>query len=89
MKTEMINTISGITLDRVWGGRVAGSYGDVPVSCISLQDLLLNKKASGRPKDLADFDELGGTGAHNIGVARYSRYGNEGRLRERRLRQTL
>ena len=30
------------------------------VQHISLEDLLKNREASGRPKDLADFDELGG-----------------------------
>ena len=60
VKIEMINTISGVTFEQVWGNRSHGSYGQVSVSFISLADLLVNKKASGRPKDLADYDELGG-----------------------------
>jgi hypothetical protein len=32
--------------------------GGVKASVISLPHLLQNKKASGRPKDLADFDAL-------------------------------
>jgi len=57
---EMINQISGLSFDEVWNRRIPGHYGNVPVSYISHADLLANKKAAGRPKDLADFDELGG-----------------------------
>jgi len=60
VRLELINAISGLDFDDVWEQRVRDSYGDTPVSFISLRDLLANKKAAGRPKDLADFDELGG-----------------------------
>ena len=60
VEIEMINAISGIDFEEVWAKRVRGRYGDVEVNYISYTDLLMNKKASGRPKDLADFDELGG-----------------------------
>ena len=60
VRIETINTISGIDFERVWDRRVPGRYGGVEVSYISLPDLLTNKKAAGRPKDLADFDQLGG-----------------------------
>jgi predicted nucleotidyltransferase len=60
VRLEMINTISGLSFDHVWENRIKGKYGSVSVCYISLPDLLINKKASARPKDLADFDELGG-----------------------------
>jgi len=60
VRLEMINTISGLSFNEVWERRTAGNYGKVAVNYISYDDLLINKKASGRPKDLADFDELGG-----------------------------
>ncbi len=59
-RIELINTISGLTFDEVWTRRTTALYGNTAVSYISFQDLLVNKKASGRPKDIADFDELGG-----------------------------
>ena len=40
-------------------GKVQGEYGDVPVSYLGLRDLVANKKASGRKKDLADLEALG------------------------------
>jgi predicted nucleotidyltransferase len=60
VRLELINSISGLSFDEVWGNRIPGEYGKVAVHYISLADLLKNKKASGRPKDLADYDELGG-----------------------------
>jgi predicted nucleotidyltransferase len=60
VRLELINNISGLSFDEVWEHRISGDYGAVPVYYISLEDLLKNKKESGRPKDLADFDELGG-----------------------------
>ena len=60
VRIEMINTISGLSFNEVWERRTSGNYGNVAVNYISYDDLLINKKASGRPKDLADFDELGG-----------------------------
>ena len=37
---------------------MAGNYGSISVWYISFNDLLKNKKASGRPQDIADFEEL-------------------------------
>jgi hypothetical protein len=58
-RIELLNKISGVTFDEVWRRRVKGRYGNVPVCFISRRDLIANKKAAGRPKDLADVDELG------------------------------
>ena len=60
VRIEMSNSISGIEFDDVWEHKIEDRYGDVTVYYISLYDLLKNKKTSGRPKDLADYDELGG-----------------------------
>jgi hypothetical protein len=59
-RIELLNRISGVAFDAVWRRRVPGHYGKVPVQFISRRDLVTNKKAAGRPKDLADVDELGG-----------------------------
>ena len=63
VRLELINNISGLSFKEVWDHRVSGEYGSVKVNYISLSDLLKNKKESGRPKDLADYDELGGNRA--------------------------
>jgi predicted nucleotidyltransferase len=60
VKIEMINSISGLSFNEVWENRISGHYGTIPVNFISYGHLLRNKRESGRPKDIADFDELGG-----------------------------
>ncbi len=40
-------------------GRVAGTYGDVPVHYIGREQFIANKRATGRVRDLADLEALG------------------------------
>jgi hypothetical protein len=55
---ELINVISGVSFKTAWKNRVTGVYGKTKVLYLSKPDLLKNKKASGRPRDLIDVDEL-------------------------------
>jgi hypothetical protein len=55
---ELINTISGVSFKTAWENRVAGMFGKSKIFYLSKPDLLKNKKASGRPRDLLDVDEL-------------------------------
>jgi hypothetical protein len=55
---ELINSISGVSFETAWKNKVRGPYGNLKVNFISQPDLLKNKKASGRPQDLADLAEL-------------------------------
>ena len=57
-RIELINKISGVTFEEVWGNRISGMYGKVSVCYIGKAELLKNKSASGRPKHIADVDEL-------------------------------
>jgi predicted nucleotidyltransferase len=58
VRIELLNRVNGVTFDEVWAGRVAGHYDDMPVAYIGLAELLRNKAAAGRAKDLADIEEL-------------------------------
>lgn len=58
VRIELLNSLSGLTFDEVWAGRAPGTYGGVPVSFIGRGELIRNNRAAGRPKDLADIDEL-------------------------------
>ncbi len=58
VRIAMINNISGLSFDVAWRGKTPGIYGETPVFYLSYQDLITNKRDSGRPKDLADIDEL-------------------------------
>jgi hypothetical protein len=55
---ELINTISGVSFEAAWKNRVRGPYGRIQVNYLSQQNLLKNKKASGRPQDIADVEAL-------------------------------
>jgi hypothetical protein len=58
-RIDIIQKIDGVTFDQAWKGRVAAKIdGDVPVSIISREHLLQNKRASGRPRDLVDAQEI-------------------------------
>lgn len=48
-----------------------GKNSEASVSYLSLSDLLRNKHASGRPKDLVDFDELGGNKSNLKAISIY------------------
>lgn len=58
MKIEVVTTIGGVEFDtcRINAKRVDISGIEIPV--IGLNDLRINKAASGRPKDLLDLDHL-------------------------------
>lgn len=58
LQIDILLQISGIDYDVASAEAVAGAYGDVPVRFLGRTALIANKKASGRPKDLADVDLL-------------------------------
>jgi len=58
LQIDVLLQLSGTTYGRVAASAVAGQYGAVPVRFIGLHELVLNKRASGREKDLADVAAL-------------------------------
>ena len=58
IRIELMSNISGVSFSDVWESRVEGRYGDVETAFISLSDLITNKRASARPKDMLDADQL-------------------------------
>lgn len=59
VRIDIITSISGIFWDAAFKECDKGKYGDVPVYYIGRDHYLLNKRASGRKKDLADLEALG------------------------------
>lgn len=59
-RVDLINDISGVKFETAWKHRVLEQVEgeDITVPIIDLQDLLANKQASGRAKDLDDFEYL-------------------------------
>jgi hypothetical protein len=59
VRIDIITSISGVSWETADTRKVPGEYGETPVSFISREDLVANKKATGRKKDAADIEALG------------------------------
>lgn len=58
VRIDLLTSVSGLDFDEAFANRDSGMLDNVPVHLISLPDLKVNKRASGRNKDLADLDHL-------------------------------
>lgn len=58
VRVDIITSIDGVDFDTAWPARVHSQYADQPVFVISRDHFISNKRASGRPQDLADIDAL-------------------------------
>jgi predicted nucleotidyltransferase len=50
--------VKGVSFTRIWKNKVKAKFGDIFVWFASLDDLIVMKKAAGRPKDLEDLKAL-------------------------------
>lgn len=57
-RIDILTSISGVDFDSAWQSRVHAFIDDEPIDFLGRDELLRNKRASGRPKDLADIDKL-------------------------------
>lgn len=55
---DIITSIDGVTFEEAWQHRIAASYGGVAVNYIGRSEFIANKRAAGRPQDLADVAYL-------------------------------
>jgi predicted nucleotidyltransferase len=58
LRIEIMTTISGVAFSEAFPKRIVDDIDGVAVSIISREHLETNKRAAGRPKDLADLDNL-------------------------------
>ena len=59
-RIDLLTSIDGVTWEEARSGSVPGTYASVPVRFLSRADLVRNKRASGRPQDIADAARLEG-----------------------------
>ena len=57
-RIDLLTGIDGVTFEQAVAGAIEIKMDELPVRMIGLEDLLKNKAAAGRPKDLADLLEL-------------------------------
>ena len=60
VRIDLLTSLSGLSWEQANAHRVAGHYGDIPVHFIGKNEYIRNKKATGRKKDEADIEALGG-----------------------------
>ncbi len=59
VRIDLLTSLTGVSWEEVSANAVAGKYGDIPVQYIGRRELVANKRACGRKKDLADLEALG------------------------------
>mgnify|MGYP001410726425 CR=1 FL=1 len=57
-RIDVLTEVSGLTFDQAWARRVETRYGDQRMWVLAKADLITNKRAVGRPRDLDDVAEL-------------------------------
>lgn len=58
VRVDVLMGIPGLEFAEAWERRVEVKFEDLPVTFISRQDLIISKRAAGRPQDLIDADLL-------------------------------
>ena len=59
VRVDILTSITGVSWEDITTGKTKGTYGDIPVWFIGRGQLIINKKALGRKKDLADLESIG------------------------------
>ena len=54
-RIDILTGIDGVSFDEAWAGREVRRIGQLEVPFLGRREMLVNKRASGRPKDLADL----------------------------------
>lgn len=58
VRIDLLTSIDGVAFDDAYPRRQVVSIAGLPLPILSLDDFKANKRASGRPKDIADLDSL-------------------------------
>ena len=59
VRIDLLTSLTGISWEEAAHGKVQGDYGGVTVFYLGREQFILNKRALGRKKDLADLEALG------------------------------
>lgn len=57
-RVDLLTRLYGVDFDSAWSRRVEATFDDIPVAMISRNDLIANKRATGRTQDIADAEFL-------------------------------
>jgi hypothetical protein len=57
-RIDLLTSLTGVSFDEAWRDRATSRIGDLDVPFIGREALIRNKRALGRPRDLADLEYL-------------------------------
>ena len=57
-RIDVLTSLTALEFPAAWRNRRRMKYGEIPISVLSAPDLIKNKKALGRLRDLADVEEM-------------------------------
>lgn len=57
-RIDILTSVSGVEFDVAWHNRLVVTIDGMDIPVIGRNDLVVNKRASGRPKDIADAETL-------------------------------
>jgi hypothetical protein len=57
-RIDLLTSVSGLDFDSAWRARMEIPVAGVTIGCLSRTDFVRNKRATGRPRDLADVAML-------------------------------
>ena len=57
-RIDVLTSISGVDFEEAWAARATFPLGDLVIPVVGRDDLIRNKRAVGRPKDLLDLELL-------------------------------
>lgn len=60
IRIDILSGLTGVTTEEIWTGRQEGDFDAVRVFYMGRATLIKNKRATGRTRDLADAEDLGG-----------------------------
>lgn len=59
VRVDLVMSITGVSWEDANAHKVSGLFGDIPVRYLGREQYIINKRAIGRKKDLADLEALG------------------------------
>ena len=57
-RIDVLTEITGVDFADAWPNRIETKFGEVTVPVLGVDDVIKNKRATGRTRDLADVEEL-------------------------------
>lgn len=57
-RIDILTELTGITFEEAWASRTRSAFGPLEVDFIGRDAFIRNKRATGRPQDLADIEAL-------------------------------